>query len=170
MCSANAAFNVACNVRPELQGQHRASQRTFATLLPGTMDAADDPSVEDVQRVLSDLEIDATKRLFHLEGSPHLLISPHQLLLLVRLQLWYEGEADPGFHLTVYHGPSGAILDPDASTCKSTVVTDTDRIATPPTNRKQRAAANRKAMRAFHASFPVPCKIEIAQVWQCQRV
>ena len=37
-------------------------------------------------------------------------------------------------------------------------------------SRTQRTAANRKAMRAFHASFPVPCKIEIAQVWQCQRV
>ena len=52
----------------------------------------------------------------------------------------------------------------------SRAAADADRAAKPPTSRKQRAAANRKAMRVFHASFPVPCKIHIAEVWRCQRV
>ena len=87
----------------------------------------------------------------------------------MRLTLWYEGQDDPGFHLTVFHCASGAILDSDASDTKSTVVQEDDRVANP-IGRKQRAAANKKAMRPFHESFPVPLKIEITEVWRCKEV
>jgi len=165
-CSAHAAYNVARNVRPELKGVRGASQNAFEKLLPGTFDPTDDPSIEDVQRVLGDFKV-KTERLFNM--SPHLLINIREGVLLVRLELWYDGQAEPGYHLTVYHAPSGAILDPDASDSKSTVVTDDDRVAHP-ANRKERADANIKAMRVFHATFPVPQKIRMLEVWRCDAI
>jgi hypothetical protein len=165
LCSAHAAYNIARNVRSELQSDRRASQARFEMLLPGGLLPIDDPSVEDVKRVLLDFGISAT-RLYNI--SPRVLVNFRDGLFLLRIQLTYEGQAEPGFHLTVYHAASGAILDPDASDSKSIVVNDDDRVHQPK-GRKEEGQANKKAMRAFRAAFPVPSAIHVAEVYRCER-
>ena len=166
LCSAHAAYNVARNVRPELRSDRHASQARFETLLPGGLLPVDDPSVDDVKSVLLDHFGISTTQLYNI--SPRVLVNFRDSVLLVRLELTYKGQAEPGFHLTVYHAASGAILDPDASDTKSVVVTDDDRVHQP-TGRKGKADANEKAMRAFHAAFPVPSAIQVAEVYRCDR-
>jgi len=119
-----------------------------------------------VTRVLLDHFGISTTQLYNI--SPRVLVNFRDAVFLVRLALAYEVQAEPGFHLTVYHAASGAILDPDASDTKSIVVTDDDRVHQP-RGRKEKAEANEKAMRAFRAAFPEPSAIEVAEVYRCQR-
>jgi len=72
LCSAHAAYNIARNVRSELQSDRRASQARFEMLLPGGLLPIDDPSVEDVKRVLLDFGIAATQ-LYNI--SPRVLVN-----------------------------------------------------------------------------------------------
>jgi len=166
LCSAHAAYNIARNVRPELQSDRRASQPRFEKLLPGGLLPVDDPSVDDVKRVLlEEFRISAT-RLYN--TSPRALVNFRDGVFLVRLELTYEGQAELGFHLTVYHAASGAVLDPDASDRESIVVNDDDRVHRPK-GRKQIAEANEKAMRVFRAVFSVPSAIRLVEVYHCER-
>ena len=171
MCAAHCAFNITRNVRPELKGERGASQAAFEQIprLQGTMDAADDPSVEDIQHVLLvTFNVNAMQKLYEVCGSPYKLINLRKGVLLVRLELLYEGQTTPAFHNTVFHAESGAILDPMASDRESTVVEDADRVPNPQ-GRKEKADANEKAMRAFRKSFPAPRKIKMLEVYLCVR-
>ena len=156
-CAAHAAFAIVRTLRPELKGQRASSQASMEKLLLGTLDPKDDPSYDDVERVL--LIFDVSLR-FRADVSPRQLINHTAGLYLLRLAFTYSDQAEPGYHYTVYHAATGAILDnmSDSPIC----VDDDDR----------RAAvckkANAKAMRPFQAAFPAAEKITITHLYLCE--
>eukprot|EP00966_Prymnesium_polylepis_P029737 690745-Prymnesium_polylepis.1 len=127
-------------------------------LLPGTLDPKDDPSYDDMERVLLDFDVSLR---FLADVSLRLLINYTTGVYLLRLAFSYSDQAEPGFHYTVYHAATGAILDnmSDEPIC----VDDDDRHAA------VRKKANAKAMRPFHAAFPDADKITITHLYLCAR-
>ena len=52
LCAAHAPFAIVRTLRPELKGQRASSQASIEKLLPGTLDPKDDPTSDDIKRVV----------------------------------------------------------------------------------------------------------------------
>ena len=91
------------------------------------------------------------------EASPRLLVAKESGVFLVRLELEYLKQTEPGFHFTVYHAGSGAILD-QMSGKTAVIVNDSDRAGSNDT------AKNRAALRPFKATFSEASKLTITSI------
>ena len=156
LCGAHAAYHGVKNVRPEL----RATQITFEKLLPGTMDAADDPSWEDVKRACEQHGV--TLRYLR-NTSPAKLIHCREGVFLVGLLFKeFEDGRPQDRHWVVYDAATGAILE-NMSDNDAPVVDDDDR------RRAIGRGGSLEALKPFYAAFADVTQLVMEHVYAFER-
>lgn len=99
-CAAQSAYIAVRTVRPELRGA-RSSQLWFEEQLPGTLDPKDDPTSDDISRVVAIHGV-VLEPAHNLERSPHRLIQHGDDVYLVRVS------AESIQHFCVFDAATGA--------------------------------------------------------------
>jgi hypothetical protein len=173
LCVAHAAFNIVRNVIPDANGRGKYAQPYFETLLPGTLRREDDPTFDDLSSKLFQIY----KILLPREKGMSLrkLICMREGIFLLALKLSYA-DGDTDTHFTVYHAPTGTIIDAMADDEK-VVVDDSDRVELPEGAGKHAkynaiAKANEKALAPFYDAFGSETlrKIEVENIYRCELV
>ena len=163
LCAAHAAFFLVRALRPELRGAAGSSQAYFEKALPGTLDPRDDPTADDIRRVVAKHPFRvALVPVYNL--SPHMLIQRGNDVLLVHIHATVKGASVR--HFFVYVAATGCLLDPDAAGAEQ--VEDADRCLGAGLSKVARQKSNRKAMGVFYKAYPGadPGSITINRVWR----
>ena len=161
LCAAHAAFQLVHTLRPELKGPG-CSEGWFEQKLPGTLDAANDNSSDEIMHVVAEFDV----VLKPVDPSPHALIQHGTDVFLVHMVATVNG--DDICHFFVYDAASGCLLDPDGNNRQ---VEDTDRCLGVGKSQSTRKEKNRQAMRVFYEAYEGADEgsIKLDAIWRCVR-
>jgi len=164
LCAAHSAYLLVRTVRPELKGRD-SSQASFEKELPGTLDPQDDPTSDDIKRVVFKRGV-GLEEVYNL--SPHALIQRGKRVFLVHMSATVGGESV--LHFFIFDANTGCLLDPDASGAEQ--VEDSDRCLHAGNSKEARKKANIKAMSVFYKAYSNADhkSIKIDRVWEGVRV